>query len=152
MQALLGAEYPHFDVVWFGHIGDGNLHINILKPKDMSTPEFLAECKKVDKLMFGKSTTPIDEEALTQSQLAPLHDAITKIRQQLREAQFTPIDDILCTSAKTRSASGKEGRLGIDAVRWACLQAAGIEPGKQGRKATDEKDDFLDGLHILEDR
>jgi FAD/FMN-containing dehydrogenase len=29
---LLGEAYPHFDVVWFGHIGDGNLHINVLKP------------------------------------------------------------------------------------------------------------------------
>jgi len=29
-QALIGQAYPHFDVVWFGHIGDGNLHINVL--------------------------------------------------------------------------------------------------------------------------
>src|SRR5690606_2680354 len=35
-QALLAREYPHFDVVWFGHIGDGNLHINVLKPDDMA--------------------------------------------------------------------------------------------------------------------
>src|SRR5690606_26045462 len=31
-QALLAAEYPGFEVAWFGHIGDGNLHINVLRP------------------------------------------------------------------------------------------------------------------------
>jgi FAD/FMN-containing dehydrogenase len=39
--------------VWFGHIGDGNLHINILKPKEMTTSEFLTECKRVDEVMFA---------------------------------------------------------------------------------------------------
>ena len=52
MDAILKKNYPHFEVVWFGHIGDGNLHINILKPKDMTTDVFLTECKKVDQLMF----------------------------------------------------------------------------------------------------
>ena len=28
--------YPNFEVVWFGHIGDGNLHLNILKPEEMA--------------------------------------------------------------------------------------------------------------------
>lgn len=53
MDAILKANYPHFEVVWFGHIGDGNLHINILKPKDMTSDDFLTECKKVDQLMFA---------------------------------------------------------------------------------------------------
>ena len=25
-------NYPDFEICWFGHIGDGNLHLNILKP------------------------------------------------------------------------------------------------------------------------
>ena len=49
MQALLTAEYPHFDVVWFGHIGDGNLHINVLKPAGMDDNEFIAQCERVTK-------------------------------------------------------------------------------------------------------
>jgi FAD/FMN-containing dehydrogenase len=53
MDAILKREYPHFEVVWFGHIGDGNLHINILKPKDMSKEAFLQECKRVDEHMFN---------------------------------------------------------------------------------------------------
>lgn len=52
MDAILKKNYPHFEVVWFGHIGDGNLHINILKPADMTTEAFLKECKRVDQLMF----------------------------------------------------------------------------------------------------
>ena len=53
MDAILKKEYPTFEVVWFGHIGDGNLHINILKPADLSTTEFLSECKKVDQQLFA---------------------------------------------------------------------------------------------------
>ena len=50
-QALIGDAYPHFDVVWFGHIGDGNLHINVLKPDDASDTEFLGQCEHVTKLL-----------------------------------------------------------------------------------------------------
>ncbi|MCW5581576.1 MAG: FAD-binding oxidoreductase, partial [Luteimonas sp.] len=49
--ALLEQEYPHFDVVWFGHIGDGNLHINVLKPDGVAQPEFVADCERVTKLL-----------------------------------------------------------------------------------------------------
>ena len=51
IQALLGREYPHFDVVWFGHIGDGNLHINVLRPDDLSDGDFIAQCEHVTKLL-----------------------------------------------------------------------------------------------------
>lgn len=50
-QALLGREYPQFEVVWFGHIGDGNLHINILKPEAMAQDAFVADCERVTKLL-----------------------------------------------------------------------------------------------------
>ncbi|AZR22692.1 FAD-binding oxidoreductase [Xanthomonas vasicola] len=50
-QALLSEAYPHFDVVWFGHIGDGNLHINVLKPDDTSQADFVAACDQVTKLL-----------------------------------------------------------------------------------------------------
>ncbi|HAI93184.1 MAG TPA: FAD-binding oxidoreductase [Xanthomonadaceae bacterium] len=50
-QALLGEAYPHFEVVWFGHIGDGNLHINVLKPEDMAQDEFVRQCEQVTKLL-----------------------------------------------------------------------------------------------------
>lgn len=50
-QALLAKEYPQFEVVWFGHIGDGNLHINILKPDDVAQEAFVADCERVTKLL-----------------------------------------------------------------------------------------------------
>jgi len=53
MDAILQKNYPTYKVVWFGHIGDGNLHINILKPSDLSTAEFLHECKRVDETLFA---------------------------------------------------------------------------------------------------
>ncbi|BBD80144.1 FAD-binding oxidoreductase [Aerosticca soli] len=51
IQALLAREYPQFEVVWFGHIGDGNLHINILKPAAMDDAAFIAECERVTVLL-----------------------------------------------------------------------------------------------------
>ncbi|CTP88989.1 fad linked oxidase [Xanthomonas translucens pv. poae] len=50
-QALLGQAYPQFDVVWFGHIGDGNLHINVLKPDTTADTDFIAACEQVTKLL-----------------------------------------------------------------------------------------------------
>ena len=50
-QALLGEAYPHFEVVWFGHIGDGNLHINVLKPDGLEDAEFIVQCEQVTKLL-----------------------------------------------------------------------------------------------------
>ncbi|WP_282245570.1 FAD-binding oxidoreductase [Stenotrophomonas sp. PS02300] len=50
-QTLIGEAYPHFDVVWFGHIGDGNLHINVLKPDATDDAQFLQQCEHVTKLL-----------------------------------------------------------------------------------------------------
>ena len=53
MDEILKRDYPDFDVVWFGHIGDGNLHINILKPANYSDSDFMKRCKQVDKVLFA---------------------------------------------------------------------------------------------------
>ena len=53
MDGLLKKEYPSFEVVWFGHIGDGNLHINIMKPQTLSSEEFLKQCHVVDEHLFA---------------------------------------------------------------------------------------------------
>ena len=37
---LVTAAYPDFELVWFGHIGDGNLHLNILKPENWALDRF----------------------------------------------------------------------------------------------------------------
>lgn len=52
LDEVLAQAYPTWEVVWFGHIGDGNLHINILRPSGMSKEEFVKECRKVDVMVF----------------------------------------------------------------------------------------------------
>lgn len=52
LDLVLSQAYPLWEVVWFGHIGDGNLHINILRPDGMKKEDFVAECRKVDELVF----------------------------------------------------------------------------------------------------
>ncbi len=52
VDALVGKAYPDFEIIWFGHIGDGNVHLNILKPEAMAAPDFFAECGKVSKWVF----------------------------------------------------------------------------------------------------
>jgi len=49
---IVSSNYPDFEVCWFGHIGDGNLHLNILKPENMSKDDFFAECQVVNKYVF----------------------------------------------------------------------------------------------------
>ncbi|HEY0198771.1 MAG TPA: FAD-binding oxidoreductase [Rhodanobacter sp.] len=51
MQALLTREYPQIEVIWFGHIGDGNLHINVLRPEELSEAAFIAQCEHVTALL-----------------------------------------------------------------------------------------------------
>jgi FAD/FMN-containing dehydrogenase len=53
LDAVLKKAYPSWEVIWFGHIGDGNLHINILRPQGMPKEEFVKECKQVDTMVFG---------------------------------------------------------------------------------------------------
>lgn len=52
LDALLAREYPAFEVVWFGHIGDGNLHINVLRPLEMDIDTFRGHCERVNTLVF----------------------------------------------------------------------------------------------------
>src|SRR3546814_14100495 len=57
-QSLLARGYPQFDVVWFGHIGDGNLHINVLRPEGMDGAEFVAQCGRVTTLLADTLQPP----------------------------------------------------------------------------------------------
>ncbi|TKS55048.1 FAD-binding oxidoreductase [Luteimonas yindakuii] len=50
-QALLATAYPDFEVVWFGHIGDGNLHINVLQPDGSDDDAFMRQCGHVTELL-----------------------------------------------------------------------------------------------------
>ncbi|MDD0973567.1 FAD-binding oxidoreductase [Pseudomonas fontis] len=52
IDAIVADNYPDFEVVWYGHIGDGNLHLNILKPDNLGKDEFFAKCATVNKWVF----------------------------------------------------------------------------------------------------
>lgn len=52
IDEIVAKNYPDFEVVWFGHIGDGNLHLNILKPENMEKEEFFAKCATVNQWVF----------------------------------------------------------------------------------------------------
>jgi len=52
IDEIVAKNYPDFEVVWFGHIGDGNLHLNILKPDNLSKDEFFAQCEVVNQWVF----------------------------------------------------------------------------------------------------
>lgn len=52
VDQVLKANYPDFEVVWFGHIGDGNMHINILKPAQLPREKFLEKCVHASDLLF----------------------------------------------------------------------------------------------------
>jgi FAD/FMN-containing dehydrogenase len=54
MQALFLHEYPDSDVIWFGHIGDGNLHINIVKAAGMDDATFIRQCEQVTHVLADK--------------------------------------------------------------------------------------------------
>jgi FAD/FMN-containing dehydrogenase len=48
----LEVNYPGLKPYIFGHIGDGNLHVNLMKPKEMDVAEFRLLCAKADEQMF----------------------------------------------------------------------------------------------------
>lgn len=52
IDAIVTENYPDFEICWFGHIGDGNLHLNILKPANLTKDEFFAKCQVVNKHVF----------------------------------------------------------------------------------------------------
>ncbi|WP_028693290.1 FAD-binding oxidoreductase [Pseudomonas cremoricolorata] len=52
IDAVVSQHYPDFEVVWYGHIGDGNLHLNILKPAHLDKAAFFARCATVNQWVF----------------------------------------------------------------------------------------------------
>jgi FAD/FMN-containing dehydrogenase len=53
LEALLAQRYPDWELCLFGHIGDGNLHVNIMKPDALDKAAFLARTHEVDADLFA---------------------------------------------------------------------------------------------------
>ena len=52
IETVIRENYPNFEVNWVGHIGDGNLHLNISKSDDLSDDEFYQKCETVNTYVF----------------------------------------------------------------------------------------------------
>ena len=52
VERLVAERYPDFEVCWFGHIGDGNLHLNILKPPGLALDAFHQRCHAISPELF----------------------------------------------------------------------------------------------------
>ena len=52
VEAVVNISYPELEIVWYGHIGDGNLHLNILKPDSMAMDQFQQRCGEVSEQVF----------------------------------------------------------------------------------------------------
>ncbi len=52
MYQMYSQQYSTMEVYLFGHLGDGNLHVNTMKPDSMDQVEFLRQAKKVDHDLF----------------------------------------------------------------------------------------------------
>jgi glycolate oxidase subunit GlcD len=52
VDELVTRAYPDFEIIWFGHIGDGNVHLNILKPDALAKEDFFEKCSEVSNWVF----------------------------------------------------------------------------------------------------
>jgi FAD/FMN-containing dehydrogenase len=53
MDGLMNRICPDYEVVWYGHIGDGNLHLNIIGPQGGSTSDFASRCHEISEQTYA---------------------------------------------------------------------------------------------------
>tara|TARA_B100001758_G_C18122756_1_gene459616 strand:- start:7 stop:735 length:729 start_codon:yes stop_codon:yes gene_type:complete len=53
LEEILNGFDPKIEAVLFGHLGDGNIHINLLKPTKMDSEEFREVCKIISESIFN---------------------------------------------------------------------------------------------------
>lgn len=53
LHQTITSTYPTFRVAVFGHVGDGNLHVNVLKTDERSDADFWAQCHEADHAIFA---------------------------------------------------------------------------------------------------
>ena len=53
LDEVFARRYPGWEICLFGHVGDGNLHINVMKPEELSREEFFAKTKEADLDLFS---------------------------------------------------------------------------------------------------
>jgi FAD/FMN-containing dehydrogenase len=53
LDKQIRVHFPDFEILWYGHIGDGNLHMNILKPEHMPLEEFERRCHDISERSYA---------------------------------------------------------------------------------------------------
>jgi FAD/FMN-containing dehydrogenase len=53
LERFFAEKYPGWEIALFGHIGDGNLHVNVMKPDDLGRDEFLKKTHEADHAIFS---------------------------------------------------------------------------------------------------
>jgi FAD/FMN-containing dehydrogenase len=53
LDAVFARDYAGWEICLFGHIGDGNLHVNVMKPDDLDKAAFLARTAAADRDLFS---------------------------------------------------------------------------------------------------
>ena len=53
LESVFSHKYPSWEICVFGHVGDGNLHINVMKPESLAKDAFLAKTKDADLELFA---------------------------------------------------------------------------------------------------
>ncbi len=53
LDVVFQKRYPGWEICLFGHVGDGNLHINVMKPEGMDRTEFFTKTKDADRDLFA---------------------------------------------------------------------------------------------------
>jgi FAD/FMN-containing dehydrogenase len=53
MESGFTREYPDWEICLFGHIGDGNLHVNVMKPDALPIEEFRSRTQAADRDLFA---------------------------------------------------------------------------------------------------
>jgi FAD/FMN-containing dehydrogenase len=53
MESVFTARYPGWEICLFGHIGDGNLHVNVMKPDALADDAFWEKAHEADEHLFS---------------------------------------------------------------------------------------------------
>jgi FAD/FMN-containing dehydrogenase len=49
---VFARRYPGWEICLFGHIGDGNIHVNVMKPDSLAQADFLAKTEEANRDLF----------------------------------------------------------------------------------------------------
>ncbi len=54
MESLMRERFPELETIWFGHLGDGNIHLNVLQPEDWSDSAFDEACPAIGEAVMER--------------------------------------------------------------------------------------------------